>query len=330
MIGFACRRAPRSKECLVGVFRGRQIVLGLLSAAVGVFSIACGFNQTFGQQPRFGRSYGIFGERILGQPIRPPQPRFSQGIERSPDGTFQGIRPPGSAGYPRSEATREAREFRAREWLTPSGNWDLGERTSAGPAMPEVLPPPPQPLGTNSPENQGLQEAAPEGLAPPAELSPEAPAAATPGMSEGEVGSASAGPTEGASLPNIPLEAPVPSRWVNSTRASGKQTSGQELSSRAKQLVPAENWREAIKGYLDEKARAWPISGKIWEEIVAQRIIRALPSEVVGPLRVSVREGIAVVEGKVRSEEAKSIAGRILLLEPGIWQVDNRLVVASP
>ncbi len=306
--------------------------LPLVWAALSIGLLGGDWGAVLGQETRFGRSYGMFGERILGQPIRPPQPRFSQGIERSPDGTFQGIRPPGSVGYPRAEALREARQFRAREWLTPQGNWGLGQEPTTWSSVPEVLPLIPESTGANTPESQLPMEPLPsetpslgeavsgEGVRS-TEVSPEA------GLETGEAGLAEGVP----GTPSSPESSlPEPSRWVNSTRPPRKGMSQEELISRSNRLIRAENWREAIQSFLEEKTRSWHISGRAWENVLAERIIRALPNEIVRPVRVSVQGGIAVVEGTVRTEEAKSLVGSMLLLEPGIWQVDNRLVVGGP
>jgi hypothetical protein len=306
--------------------------LALAWAALSICLLGGDWGVVLGQETRFGRSYGMFGERILGQPIRPPQPRFSQGIERSPDGTFQGIRPPGSVSYPRAEAFREARQFRAREWLTPRGNWGLGQEPTTRWSVPEFVPALPESTGANTAENQLPMESLPSDTPPsgeavsgegvqPTDVSLEA------GWETGEAGLA-----EGVSgaTPSSEPSLPAPSRWVNSTRAPRKEMSQEELISRSNRLIPAEKWRDAIQSFLEETARSWHISGRVWENVLAQRIVRALPNEIVSPVRVTVREGVAILEGTVRTEEAKSLAGRMLQLEPGIWQVDNRLVVAGP
>ena len=306
--------------------------LPLAWAALSIGLLGGDWGVVLGQEMRFGRSYGMFGERILGQPIRPPQPRFSQGIERSPDGTFQGIRPPGSITYPRTEALREARQFRAREWLTPQGNWGAGQEPTIRSSVPEFPPVIPESTATNTPESQLPVEFLPTEAPPSGEALPGEGVRSTEVSPEvgAEIGEAR--PAEGVAGSPSPLESslPAPSRWVNSTRPPRKGLSQEELISRSNRLIPAENWREAIQSFVEERARGWHISGRAWENVLAERIIRALPNEIVGPIRVTVRGGVAILEGTVRTEEAKSLASRMLLLEPGIWQVDNRLVVVGP
>jgi hypothetical protein len=278
------------------------------------------------QEPRYGRTYGMFGERILGQPIRPPQPRFSQGIERSRDGMFQGIRPPGSVVYPRSEAAREAREFRSREWLTPEGNWSWPRESPATqwvepyPATQAPLPP------AGAAEVSGESSA---GETPAASAAVESQTA-----SPGESPSSEAETAPAGERPAVPVQGeaslPPPSRWVNSTQAPRRTASTATSQSRSRQLVPAENWREVIRSYLRESAEARLWGAGLWEKHLAERLNRALEDRVVGPLRVTVQQGVATLEGKVRGTETPGLAARILMLEPGIFAVDNRLEVLSP
>lgn len=282
--------------------------------------------------PRFGRSYGMFGERVLGQPIRPPQPRFSQGIERTPDGTFQGVRPPGSAGYPRSEATRQAREFRYREWLTPEGNWvspswEAPPSTQSenlwlpGPRWQEGLAMPPSP------------EVAP--VLPPEASSGNTLEAASSGAVSGE--SATGEAQLNGSVPSVPgpgeapPELPAPSRWVNSVRAP--RTGGTtlpEVAGRETRLLTQTNWRQEIQRFLQDVERRRVFAGEAWESHLATRVSHALGSASAGSIRVRVEGGRAFLQGKVTSREAAQLAARILLLEPGVWEVVNQLEVTSP
>lgn len=47
-------------------------------------------------------------------------------------------------------------------------------------------------------------------------------------------------------------------------------------------------------------------------------------------LSVTVKDNTAILRGRVATEHDRSLAAALVLLEPGIWQVQNELVVESP
>ncbi len=57
------------------------------------------------------------------------------------------------------------------------------------------------------------------------------------------------------------------------------------------------------------------------------RIERALGQSLRQPVRVRIDRGIAIVEGAVTSEDRRAVITNLLLFEPGISQVDNRVTV---
>ncbi|RMF44229.1 MAG: BON domain-containing protein [Planctomycetota bacterium] len=64
-------------------------------------------------------------------------------------------------------------------------------------------------------------------------------------------------------------------------------------------------------------------------EINARMVRLPLPSQYAG-LQVQVQGRRAIVTGAVPSEEDKDLVARLIQLEPGVDEVDNRLVVQSP
>jgi len=58
------------------------------------------------------------------------------------------------------------------------------------------------------------------------------------------------------------------------------------------------------------------------------RLNKALPTTVAGT-QISVSDGIATIEGTVQSEYDRQLAAKILSLQPGISQVENRLTIES-
>ncbi len=58
------------------------------------------------------------------------------------------------------------------------------------------------------------------------------------------------------------------------------------------------------------------------------RLNQALPTRVAGT-QISVSDGTATIEGSVKSEYDRQLAARILSLQPGISQIENRLTIES-
>ncbi len=300
---------------------------------VGLVLMSCP-QSAKGQNPRYGRTYGMFGERVLGQPIRPPQPRFSQSIERTPDGVFQGIRPPGSGAYSRSETAREAREFRYREWLTPEGNFfrstpelPSGEGVVA---LPNSIFPTPQP--TPFPPGEGMT---PEvfGTGEGAENQTTSEASAVmDGIPEGGTGEAQPGLSVAPWEMNQGTDLPPPTRWINSTRApSQREGAFLDNATRSRRSLLPTDWREELRHYQELSDRRRVLAGPAWEAYLAERLSRILGPHQLAPIRVLIRGETAFLEGKISSQAPVDLAVRVLLLEPGIWQVVSRLeVVAAP
>ena len=58
------------------------------------------------------------------------------------------------------------------------------------------------------------------------------------------------------------------------------------------------------------------------------QLSRALPTTVAGA-KISISNGTATIAGSVKNEYNKLLAARILSLQPGISQIDNRLTIES-
>jgi len=63
---------------------------------------------------------------------------------------------------------------------------------------------------------------------------------------------------------------------------------------------------------------------KVLDRLVASQRIRAL-----SPVQVVVHDGTAILQGVVATEHDRGVAERLILLEAGIWDVQNELVVAQ-
>lgn len=65
------------------------------------------------------------------------------------------------------------------------------------------------------------------------------------------------------------------------------------------------------------------------EAVLTRHLSRALADRLVGPLQVAVADRTAILEGAVASEYDRVLAEQLVLLEPGVSDVANRLQVAS-
>ena len=65
-------------------------------------------------------------------------------------------------------------------------------------------------------------------------------------------------------------------------------------------------------------------------ERVQNRLARIPRLRENGPLTVEMDGRIAVLQGEVASEDARDLVARVVLLEPGISDVQNELRVAKP
>jgi hypothetical protein len=226
---------------------GRNWWLTCGVAAVGVLLIGTVAAQYPDDRPAF-RS--MFGDRRLGQPLRPGPSRFDSGIQRGPSGNFLGQgRPDGANMF--------ATPWRRVEPgpLPVDGGFPPQPVTAAAPLPVIVAPPQPR-------------EASPT---PP----PEEPPAATP-------------------APDIWFRSPRGPAAASPPEASNGAWLSPSLSTRIAQLA---------------QAGGVPTSSD---------------------LQVCIQGSTAVVRGAVATPYQRSVVGNLLALEPGVWHVDNQVIVTSP
>ena len=63
------------------------------------------------------------------------------------------------------------------------------------------------------------------------------------------------------------------------------------------------------------------------ETQLSARISRCAGIEKRSPITVSVRAATATLRGVVATARDRTLAGHVVRMEPGIWQVDNELTV---
>jgi osmotically-inducible protein OsmY len=62
---------------------------------------------------------------------------------------------------------------------------------------------------------------------------------------------------------------------------------------------------------------------------LTQRVNRSSTVQASSPLTVEVSGRTAILRGSVASDRARELAARLILLEPGVDQVDNQLQVVG-
>jgi len=295
-----------------------------------------------GRYERFNRSGTMFGPRRFGQPFRPRERQFTDSLERSSSGAFMGIRRP--TGNPGARgALDEARRTRSTQWLLnpPASPPEAGRRES-----PPVLTAP------GAPE-QGSEMALPfqEGVAEPLQPAetlqgPQFPATELP----------QAGQTE-AVPETIPAEIPTGSQvpeTLGQPFVSGEELPGTGraaigagqpailpgepspalgtgpggFASSESSLPPVTRWSSSFS----PRRQSTRIAIRLLDDdqlsqVLSARINRMLGEAVRRPIRVHLAGGKAVVEGAVTSEDRRAVVNNLLLIEPGIWEVENRLEV---
>ncbi len=229
------------------------------------------------------QSRGMFGNRALGETVRPRPRTFAGFSMRSWEGSFLGR----GAEVPsrmfksyRSPQERSPLPAPARLWaeeLRPPVVVEVVEATVGQPVEPEPAGLEPRELG---PEQPDIWFRSPPG-------SSDAGAAAD-GVPAGQIGD----------LPPPVMTGP---RFVR------------PLST------------QYVVGFTREGTG--PIRPRA---DLSMRITRSLAHRVRSPISVSLEDGTAILRGKVAKSHDRTLAGLLILMEPGIWKVDNRLTTESP
>jgi hypothetical protein len=267
-----------------------------------------------------GQTSGMFGPRTLGSPIRPGASQFDDGLQRGPSGTFLGTgRPAGQNMF----TTPWQQPFEAPVYLPFAyGMLPNGQLAAIPPNMitpgGAILPVAP-PQETAAPfEATGQPEGPlpPEGSAgygvpvPPAAMpaSPAAlPSSGTPGSN------------------NVPPPPAAPSTGVTPVSTGGATPlavdytallgwNEQSSASAPGVVIPAGTQLDSV--YLPD------LSDRLTQTA------RDHGMQVYAPIRVSAASGTAIVRGVVGTAHDRLLIANMVLLEPGIDRINNRLIVA--
>ncbi|GEM_PF-3215919 len=130
-------------------------------------------------------------------------------------------------------------------------------------------------------------------------------------------------------------ELPAPTRFLNSTHPGRSRGNGLPSERNSGPWMPEKrgtdlsNWRQLLAEAKTRNMQLAPLlSPDQWQRQLTDRVNQAMEEHRVGQLEVQVVENRVIVRGQVKSEAARSVAANLLLLEPGVWEVDNQLVIA--
>jgi len=222
---------------------------------------------------------GLFGQRVLGEPLKPGTRRMMMGLRLGPSGDFRGIdRSNGRTLFPGVEPPTA---------FAGSGQRPL--RQFPAPWQRRPLPPPvPQ-------------------------LLPELPAAP---------------PLEGAQ-PEMEFET-APEIWFRSqsppagpAATSATPTGTRPAASGASRAAPPLSTRMEI-GFTGRSSADNSSPAPTLPARMAQR----LRSPAGAPIAISLEGNTATVRGEVATPYDRAVIAAFLLMEPGVWQLNNELTVA--
>jgi len=252
-------------------------------------------------QPRRYEARGLFGPRELGGPLKPKRSRFGSGLQRGPSGNLIG----------RSNADRGL-TFRARQPSPPQIRSAVPlEGYNFGPAqVPSFL----------EQQYAAGQRAAGQQL-PGAPVQPSRQQQALEQL-------------QGQAPPSAQPQPPQPDRWFR-----GSPPAVPDRWFRGPPPAQPQAGRAAMPPSLGPAATTGPTgtlgpSGQYAPgpagsrnaaNSLGARITRYLGPRVRTPLSVAVRGDAATVTGVVATEADRQVVEQMVLLEPGIRKVDNRV-----
>ena len=244
------------------------------------------------------QSRGMFGNRALGETVRPRPRTFAGFSMRSYEGSFLGR----GADVPsrmfksyRSPQERSPLPAPARLWaegLRPPEVVEVVEATVAQPVELEPAGLQPRDLG---PDDLGPDELGPDDLGPER---PDIWFRSPPGSSD-----------TGAAADGVPA-GPI------GDLAPGVMTGPRFVRPLSTQY--AVGFTRKGTGPIASRAE------------LSMRITRSLADRVRSPISISLEDGTATLRGKVARSHDRTLASLLILMEPGIWKVDNRLTIETP
>ena len=273
-----------------------------------VLALAVAASDAFGQGYSGIVVQGMFGPRVIGRTLEPPQRQWSGGIKVSDVGAFMGtVRPEGRLMFNSAQPSGPA--------LVRFGVPFSAEQTGGTPALGAVRPGMPQQApGAELPWDQQMLRSG--GLVP-----------ASPSLAPGGPPSPQAAPPAGGSP--APGVTPRPAQWMRTPGPAGTPGETTSPTGASPAAAPAAVSPRMATPQLSMDSGPLPPASDAGATLTSL-LERSRQIQKRSPISVTVRDYTAILRGRVATEHDRSLAAALLLLEPGIWQVQNELVVESP
>jgi hypothetical protein len=260
---------------------------------------------------------GMFGPRVIGRTLEPPQRQWSGGIKVSEVGAFMGmVRPEGRLMFNLAQQSGPAL-VRFGVPLSPEQTGGTSPLEAVQPGTPQQAP------GTELPWDQQMLRSG--GLVP-ANPSP------VPGGSPSPQAAPPAGgsPTPGGVPPGTATGATSrPAQWMRTPGPAGTPGETTSPTGATPAAAPAAVSPRMALPQLSMGSGPLPPASDAGATLSAL-LERSRQIQKRSPISVTVKDYTAILRGRVATEHDRSLAAALLLLEPGIWEVQNELVVESP
>lgn len=263
---------------------GSLVLLALAGLAVCLANAALGqYQHRIGQENR-----GLFGQRILGQPLRPTPDSFGGGILHGYAGELVGRWRPQGTMFPLAAPMHDMRSFSR---VLRSNVVQTQQSLGLLPQIPlEALP-----VGAISPEMRA--------------------AAGLPGSENPGTFPTPPAQTPGATIPDIAPQAPA--GRVEASQPPPPPISGGPVAQPSQSLLEP--------SAQPSPSDASPITSGGPATHLEDLIRRS--GHIRGEIRVAMQASTAILEGRVASDNDRRRAEMLARLEPGVNRVLNRLMV---
>ena len=271
---------------------------------------------------------GMFGPRVVGSTIRPGVSQFDDGLQRAPSGAFLGTgRPAGQNMFvtPWRQPSEAPVYLPFAYGMLPNGQLAAIPPNLIVPATGAVGPALTPPDSAVAPDMIG-QPGAPSMMGQPEALPSEGPAGYAPPGEPASMPSPAAAPTSSGGLGPNNVPSPVAPSNPGATviprggvRVAVDYSALLGLSRESEGQLPGSLYPAGARfddGYLPG------LSERLTQTA------RDHGMQVSAPIRVSMLNGTAIVYGTVGTSHDRLLIANMVLLEPGINQLSNRLSVA--
>jgi len=271
---------------------------------------------------------GMLGPRVLGRPLQAPPRVYMGGIQLGPSGDFVGIGR-GQGGTMFGSTPRATSVPLPPGGILPPGLY--GPPTPAQLSLPEavgqaaLMGPGASQLGPSAtaPPQQGLQ--APGATVPMNQpFGPMPPVGGPPAQGATPPGAGTTGPAPAATTPG----ATPPAQWLRTSGPTQTPGASAPAPSGSVPPAPAAETVRPIPPQLTIGFTPAPTAG-VSSATLSSMLEGTRELQRRSPLSVTVKNDTATLRGRVATEHDRALAEALLLLDPGIWHVQNDLVVEA-